>query len=150
MKLSTFLPAFGAVALANATTVSVSYDNTYDNGAGEMTSVACSDGPNGLITKYGWTTFSQIPKFPHIGGSSTIPGWDAATCGQCFALTYKGKTIHVLAIDTAPSGMNIAEEAMNKLTNGQAEQLGRVTATIKKVGVSNCGLTPKRSIEFKA
>lgn len=85
-----------------------------------------------------------------IGGSSTVPGWNADTCGQCFALTYKGKTIHVLAIDTAPSGFNIAQTAMNKLTGGQAAQLGRVTATIKKVGVSQCGLTPKRSIEFNA
>ena len=56
----------------------------------------------------------------------------------------------MLAIDTAPSGMNIAKVAMNKLTGGQAEQLGRVNANIKKLGVSKCGLTPKRSIEFNA
>ena len=117
-----------------------------------MNNVACSDGANGLETKYGYTTFGQIPHFPNIGGSSTIPSWNSAQCGQCFALTYKGKTINVLAIDTAPSGMNIAEAAMNKLTGGQAVQLGRVTATITKVGVSKCGLTPKRDtpIEFNA
>lgn len=49
--------------------------------------------------------------------------------------------------------MNIALGAMNKLTNNQATQLGRVEATVKKVGVSQCGLTPKRdlkAIEFDA
>ena len=74
-------------------------------------------------------------------------------CGQCYALTYKSKTINVLAIDTAPSGMNIAKGAMNKLTGGQAVQLGRVNADIIKVGVGKCGLTPKRDmreIEFIA
>ena len=40
---------------------------------------------------------------------------------------------------------------MNKLTNNQAVQLGRVDATVKKVGVAKCGLTPaRRAIEFNA
>ena len=153
MKFFGTLSALSIAALASATTVSVSYDTTYDSSSGSLNTVACSDGSNGLETKYGWETFGQIPTFPNIGGSSTIPSWNAATCGQCFAVTYKGKTINVLAIDTAPSGLNIAEAAMNKLTGGQAVQLGRVTATITKVGVSKCGLTPKRDlreIEFTA
>ncbi|KAK5171134.1 uncharacterized protein LTR77_004278 [Saxophila tyrrhenica] len=153
MKFTAILATLGSLATANAATVSVSYDTVYDNKSGALTSVACSDGSNGLITKYNYNTFGQIPHFPNIGGSSKIPSWNAATCGQCYALTYKGKTINVLAIDTAPSGMNIAHGAMDKLTGGQATQLGRVTATIKKVGVSKCGLTPKRDlreIEFTA
>jgi hypothetical protein len=153
MKFTGVLAALSLGALAQSTTVSVSYDTTYDNASGALTSVACSDGANGLITKYGYSTFGQIPSFPRIGGSSTIPSWNAATCGQCFAITYKGKTINVLAMDTAPSGFNMAKAAMDKLTNNQATQLGRVTADIKKVGVSKCGLTPKRDlreIEFTA
>jgi len=39
---------------------------------------------------------------------------------------------------------------MDKLTNGRAVEVGRVTASIEKVGTSACGLTPKRSIEFSA
>ncbi|KAK3049261.1 hypothetical protein LTR09_009439 [Extremus antarcticus] len=150
---TTLLATLGALAFTSAETVSVSYDTVYDNASGALTSVACSDGSNGLITKYKYNTFGQIPHFPNIGGSSTIPSWNAATCGQCYALTYKGKTVNVLAIDTAPSGFNIAEGAMNNLTGGQAVALGRVTATIKKVGVAKCGLTPKRDLremEFTA
>ena len=51
MKLSTIIPALGAAALVNATTVSVSYDTVYDSASGSMDTVACSDGSNGLITK---------------------------------------------------------------------------------------------------
>lgn len=42
---------------------------------------------------------------------------------------------------------------MNTLTNGQAVALGRVNADVVKVGVSKCGLTPKRDLremEFTA
>ena len=155
MKFTAALAAlsFGSMAFAQASTVSVSYDSIYDNASGSTSTIACSDGANGLITKYGYSTFGAIPSFPRIGGSSTIPSWNAATCGQCYAISYKGKTINVLAIDTAPSGFNMAHAAMDKLTGGQATQLGRVTANIKKVGVSKCGLTPKRDlreIEFTA
>ena len=144
MKFFTAVTTLFAASTVSA--VSVSYDTVYDNAAGSLTTVACSDGSNGLITKYGYKTFGQIPKFPNIGGSSTIPSWNSAQCGQCYALTYKGKSVNVLAIDTAPSGFNIAKAAMNKLTGGQAVQLGRVEATLKKVGVGKCGLTPKRDL----
>lgn len=45
-------------AAASATTVS--YDLGYDEGGRGMTAVACSDGPNGLITK-GYATQGSIP-----------------------------------------------------------------------------------------
>lgn len=61
-------------------------------------------------------------------------------CGSCFELTYNGVSINVLAIDHAASGFNIAEAAMNALTNNQAVALGRVTATAVQVDVSACGL----------
>ena len=150
MKFFSTLTALCTIGTATAASVSVSYDTVYDTASNKLTTVACSDGANRLITRYGYQTFGQIPHFPNIGGSSTIPSWNSNQCGQCYQLTYKGKSINVLAIDTAPSGINIAKAAMNKLTGGQAVQLGRVNASIKKVGVGKCGLTPKRSIEFNA
>lgn len=146
--LTTVLALMATSALA--VPVSLSYDPTYDKASTPLTSIACSDGSHGLITKYGWKTLGQIPHFPNIGGSSTIPGWNADTCGQCFQVSYRGNSIYVLAVDTAPSGMNIAEAAMNKLTGGQAVKLGRVAAEVMKVGVGKCGLAPKREIEFNA
>lgn len=61
-------------------------------------------------------------------------------CGTCWQLTYGGRTINVLAIDHAASGFNIAEAALNELTNGQAVALGRVDATAVQVAASECKL----------
>lgn len=82
----------------------------------------------------------QVAGFPYVGGSDAIPGWNSPNCGTCWAVTYKGKTIHVLAIDHAASGLNIALTAMDDLTNGHAVELGRVEADVQQVDVSNCGL----------
>ncbi|KAG6893720.1 hypothetical protein C0995_016265, partial [Termitomyces sp. Mi166 len=115
----------------------VSYDQTYDNAAASLTTVACSDGPNGLITR-GFTTFGSLPKFPHIGGAAAVGGWNSANCGTCWDLTYTdsqgvSRTISVLAVDHADSGFNLALGAMNELTNNQATFLGRVDATAVQV-----------------
>lgn len=61
-------------------------------------------------------------------------------CGTCWQLSYGGRTINVLAIDHAASGFNIAQAAMNELTNGQAAALGRVEATVVQTAASDCGL----------
>ncbi len=61
-------------------------------------------------------------------------------CGSCWQLTYQGTSINVLAIDHTDVGFNIAQTAMNTLTNGQAQFLGRIDATAVQVDRSNCGL----------
>lgn len=43
--------ALPATHSSNAATVSITYDQTYDNGSNSLANVACSDGPNGLMTK---------------------------------------------------------------------------------------------------
>ncbi|KAG6864167.1 hypothetical protein C0993_009292, partial [Termitomyces sp. T159_Od127] len=120
--------------------VTVSYDQTYDNGGTSLTTVACSDGPNGLITR-GFSTFGSLPDFPNIGGAAAVEGWNSASCGSCWDLTYTNgqgvsKTISVLAIDHADSGFNIALAAMNELTGNQAQFLGRVDVTAVQVDSS--------------
>ena len=53
--LALFAAAVTAVPTPDAsTTVSVSYDQVYDNAGGDLATVACSDGPNGLLTKGQW------------------------------------------------------------------------------------------------
>lgn len=44
-----------------------------------MTAVSCSDGTNGLITRYGYQTQGAIPHFPHVGGAAQIAGWNSAS-----------------------------------------------------------------------
>jgi len=132
MKFTSIL--FAAVASA----ASVSYDTGYDNGARSLTAVSCSDGTNGLMTRYGWTTQGQIPGY--IGGADAVAGWNSPNCGTCWQLTWNGRSIYVLAVDHAGSGFNIELDGMNALTNGQAVALGRIDAAATQVAVSNCGL----------
>ena len=133
------LALLAAASTSLAATVSVSYDETYDNASASLTSVACSDGTNGLITK-GFSSFGSLPQFPNIGGAPVVTGWNSDQCGTCWSLTYDGKSINVLAVDSATNGWNIGLEAMNALTDWQAEQLGRVDAVASLVDSAQCGL----------
>lgn len=138
-----FFTALSALALfassATAATVTVSFDQTYDNSGQSLATVSCSDGPNGLLTK-GFTTFGSLKNFPNIGGAAAVAGFNSPNCGTCWQLTFQGKSINVLAIDHAGSGFNIALEAMNTLTNNQATFLGRINADAVQVANSVCGL----------
>lgn len=115
----------------------VSYDNSYDKATTKLDHVACSDGSNGLLTK-NYTTYGSLKNFPNIGGAAAVSTWNSAACGTCWELTYKNKSINVLAIDHADEGFNISEDGMNQLTNGQAKQLGEVQVLAKQVEPSAC------------
>jgi len=124
--------------------VTLSYDNTYDKSTGSLSTVACSDGENGLLTA-GFTTFGSLPGFPHIGGAAAVEGYNSLNCGTCWKLTYtntKGvsKSINVIAIDHTLAGFNIAQKAMDELTGNQAVHLGRVDVAAVQVAASVCGL----------
>ena len=105
-----------------------------------MTAVACSDGPNGLITRYGWHNQGAIPNFLHLAGWEGVQGWGSSSCGQCLEVTYRGRTVHVLAIDHADAGINMSLSAMNELTDGDAAQYGTVEANVKTVDSWICGV----------
>ncbi|KAK4127999.1 hypothetical protein N657DRAFT_654071 [Parathielavia appendiculata] len=138
MQLSKILGISSLLAAASATTVS--YDVGYDDSARSLSVVACSDGTNGLIWKYGWQVQGDITRFPYIGGAEAVGGWNSPNCGTCWSATYNGKTIYILAIDRSAHGLNIGLNAMNDLTDGHAVQLGRVEASVQQVPLSNCGL----------
>ncbi|TDL22978.1 Cerato-platanin [Rickenella mellea] len=135
--LSLALPVF--LACTSTSAIRVSYDNTYDSSSGSLSTVACSDGSNGLLTK-GFTTFGSLPHFPNIGGAQAVASWNSPNCGSCWNLTFKGTSISVLAVDHADSGFNIAQAAMDKLTKNQAVALGAIDATATQVSKSVCGL----------
>nr|URG42906.1 CEP85 [Alternaria solani] len=140
MQFSSAISAaiLGFASLASA--ITVSYDTGYDDGNRALTSVACSDGANGLITKYRWQTQANVAGFPRIGGYVGVAGWNSPQCGTCYGVTYNGKTVYVLAVDSSVQGFNIAKAAMDELTNGQAAALGRIDAQYAQVATSNCGL----------
>ena len=58
----------------------ITWDSVYDQGTDSLDIVACSNGPNGMITK-GYNLFKDLPTFPNIGGSSVVTGWNSPNCG---------------------------------------------------------------------
>lgn len=143
MKLSVLLASFLLMS-PSALAVTLSYDAEYDNASRSLAQVACSDGVNGLMTA-GFSTLGNLPKFPFVGGTDNVAGWNSPQCGTCWKLTYtdgKGVTrsINVLAVDHASAGWNVATKAMNALTGGQAIPLGRINVSQVKVAKSQCGL----------
>ncbi|RPD61071.1 Cerato-platanin-domain-containing protein [Lentinus tigrinus ALCF2SS1-7] len=119
--------------------LAVTYDPVYDVRTNSLNMVACSNGEHGL-EHLGYKTFGDLPNFPFIGGAQAVKAWNSPKCGSCWELTYKGRTIHILAVDTAGHGFNIGLKAMNKLTNGQAVDLGKVEVVANEVSRHLCGM----------
>lgn len=64
MKLLLLLLLLTTLPPPLTTATIITYDENYDNRTLPLTSIACSDGPNGLITRYGWLTQGSIPRSP--------------------------------------------------------------------------------------
>ncbi|KAI0737994.1 Cerato-platanin [Daedaleopsis nitida] len=125
-------------AYTGSHTVSVSYDESYDNPYGAMDAVACSDGAYGLKSK-GYGTFGALRHFPYIGGTAAVPGWNSDQCGTCWELSWRGRSVYVVALDHAQDGWNVAHAAMDALTGGQASMYGRIDAIASPVESWRCG-----------
>ncbi|KAB8298095.1 hypothetical protein EYC80_001857 [Monilinia laxa] len=139
MQLRHALPL--ALLFTSVSAIQVTYDPGYDNAARSLSAVACSNGPNGLETRFPqYKVQGDLPTFARIGGASTIAGWNSPNCGTCYSLKYQGVTINILAIDHAANGFNIAESAMNTLTNGHAVELGNIDADWALLTPEQCGL----------
>jgi hypothetical protein len=144
MKFTNVFTSLAIFLCSVSAQLTATYDPGYDNPKRSLSTVACSDGPNGLIT-LGYTTLGSLPNYPFVAGAPAVTGWNSPGCGTCWAVTYtnsKGKnsTIHLLAIDVAPTSYNMPTSAMNSLTGGQAVFLGRVPVSAVNVPPSLCEL----------
>jgi hypothetical protein len=113
----------------------VTFDKTFDNAQGSLKSVACSDGENGLASRF--PKFGDLPNFPNIGGAFDV-SFNSPNCGGCWMITNKanGAIILLTAVDTAAAGFNIAETAFRKLNGGQLGDTLEVEA--QKVDPDHC------------
>ncbi|KAL0567383.1 hypothetical protein V5O48_014611 [Marasmius crinis-equi] len=143
MKLSlTLLTLLPLTVLADT----LAFDTHYGAAGGSLTTVACSDGPNGIITRFNITTFGALPSFPNIGAAGAVTGWNSAGCGTCWEVTFTNssgakKSLNITAIDVAaPGSFNVAQAAMDNLTGGNAVAFGRVNVTSRQVPAAGCGL----------
>ncbi|KAH8881853.1 SnodProt1 [Thozetella sp. PMI_491] len=125
-----------AITASAAIQTTITYDPGYDIGSRGLDKVSCSNGDNGLITRYGWMTQREVTGFPYIGGAPGVT-WNSPKCGACYSLTYNGKTVHIRAIDAAYGGFNIGKEAFGDLTDDNFNA-GRVDATYEEVHWDMC------------
>jgi len=116
----------------------VTFDPTYDNAGDSMDIVACSNGQNGLASRF--PTFGSVPNFAHIGGAFNVV-WNSPNCGACWILTNPANNafINFTAIDAAGVGFNIAEAAFRQL-NGGVIGNGTLQVEARRVSPSVCGL----------
>ncbi|TRM67373.1 Cerato-platanin [Schizophyllum amplum] len=134
------------LAIPTALAAVVYYDTVYDNPDESMSAVACSNGDNGLITRYGFTDLGDIPNFPNAGAAFAVDGWNSEGCGTCWQLTYQASknkliSINVLAVDVAGvDGFVISRKAMDSLTGNRAVELGVADVTYKQIEPELCGL----------
>merc|ERR1719410_135717 len=79
----------------------ITWHNYYDGQP--VTEVSCSDGENGLIEKYGYSTLD--PLIPYVAATSNVM-WNSPNCGNCYAVSANDKTVYVTAIDQCGKGPN--------------------------------------------
>ena len=112
------------------------FDTTFDNSQGSLNNVACSNGDNGLASKY--PTFGNIPNYPFIGGAYDV-AWNSPNCGACWVLSNGAISIAFTAVDTAGAGFNLGTTAFKTLNNGQIGE-GVLDVTAQQVPRSVCGM----------
>ncbi|KAF2704031.1 Cerato-platanin-domain-containing protein [Pleomassaria siparia CBS 279.74] len=130
--------ALATAALATlSSAVQVRYHAEYNDPSTSLLTTACSDGANGLVTKYGWTTLGQIPGFPHVGNVGAVAGWNSPSCGSCHRVTYNGVSVNMVSMDVQ---YDMALDTMNELTGGQATTLGTIDVQVEEIAQSECGI----------
>ena len=113
------------------------FSTAYDNGATSTNTVACSNGQNGLVSRF--PTLGQIPSFPFIGGAFDVV-WNSPNCGGCWRVTNIANniSIHFTAVDTS-SSIDLSSVAFRALNNGVIGN-GVLNVTAGKISSSVCGL----------
>ncbi|MEV0323070.1 hypothetical protein ACIBKX_33900 [Streptomyces sp. NPDC050658] len=122
--------ASSAASAGTAVQKTVGFDVMYDNPGTSFRYLACSDGSNGFITR-GYETLGEVESFPNVVAIDEIAGWNSSYCGATVRISYGGRTITAVAVDHADNGALLSKAAMNTLTNGRADELGTVKATVE-------------------
>ncbi|KAK7456504.1 hypothetical protein VKT23_010755 [Stygiomarasmius scandens] len=141
-----FLAAAISLLPVLASAAELRFEPAFDNANGSLDTVACSTGDNGIITRFGFQTFKDLPTFPNIGAADAIKNFNSPACGTCWNITFTDAnqtttTITLTAIDVASSGFVVSQEAMDTLTGGQAVQLGLINVNATQVNATACGLS---------
>ncbi|KAK4066831.1 hypothetical protein Trihar35433_7258 [Trichoderma harzianum] len=121
----------------SAEVVSATFDPLYDDPSRSLNTVACWRKNIGFMPNLDWQIQQDAVGFI---GLNSIDRLNSRKCFSCWTLEYNDKTISLLAIDSAESGIVMSLNALQYLTDGQAHELGRVDVHAKEVDTSECGL----------
>ena len=117
----------------------VTYHNYY---AGQqLTDVSCSNGENGLMTRWRYSTID--PMGIYVTATSNSP-WNSPNCGKCYEVRGTVKTVYLTAIDSCaagPSGemhFDIHPAAFIEAMGEQGRWAGHGYVTYREVPSSNC------------
>jgi hypothetical protein len=122
---------------------SQAYSTWHPYSAGDsLTSVSCSDGANGLMTRWGYQTLG--PMFPYVAAMAGAT-WNSPKCGTCICLNDDAGagSVCVTVIDACGAvqegtHFDIAEAAFTELFGGAGIHAGHGFAQWQESDPSNC------------
>lgn len=108
-----------------------------------LTTVACSNGINGLITKFGYSDLSSL--YPYVGAAS-FATWNSPECGGCWQLQNGAKKISITVIDQCFSTgeslnyvhFDISLDAFTELGGQSAIHQGHMKVSFLKLSSDPC------------
>ncbi|KAL7949288.1 hypothetical protein V8C42DRAFT_310479 [Trichoderma barbatum] len=137
MLVSCLFRLVAIVAPVSAGIVSATFDTRYDDPSRSLSEVACWKKNIGFMPNLDWKFQQDAVGFI---GVDSIGRLNSAKCLSCWTLGYNGKTISLLALDSADSGIVMSLDSLQFLTDGRAHELGRVDIHAIEVDTSKCGL----------
>jgi hypothetical protein len=112
------------------------------NAGDSLTTVACSDGANGIMTKFGYSNLS--PMYPYVTAFSGAT-WNSPNCGKCVRVQGSVATVYLTVIDQCgppPGGhdahFDIAPTAFRELFGDAGVNAGVQIANWAFVDSSMC------------
>ncbi|KAH7303670.1 Cerato-platanin [Stachybotrys elegans] len=146
MKLCNIIAAM-AFLVSPAVAATLRHDASYNFATNlPLTSFACSDGANGLITKYRVQNVAQLrqrlrPNI-YIAASPSIPGWNSPQCGSCFKARnpQNNKSITFVGVDTSRNTGNVVTggDAFRNLSPSGSLAEGHLTVYITTLPTRDC------------
>jgi hypothetical protein len=120
------------------------YNRDYDYAQNtELTSFSCSDGANGLITRYGVNNLqrlqTKLQPNTYIGASPAVAKWNDPNCGKCFRATNpsNNKSLNFVVIEQN-SGVVTGEEGFRLLSPSGTTSEGTLTVNVAELPSQSC------------
>jgi len=142
---ATLISILATLSLTSASTLK--WDDNYSVARNlPLTSFACSNGPNGLITKYNDPSLTvdtleskHLKPGVVVAASYAVSGWGSAACGGCYHIKYSsgGKTIekNFIAIDHAQDAIVVGSDAFSSFAS---PSVGSLTVSVSSYAASEC------------